>query len=49
MKRTRIWAIGLAVTLAWVNPAASEIRRLSGKLRDFAESDRGFGCYTDDT
>jgi poly(ADP-ribose) glycohydrolase ARH3 len=26
-----------------------EIRELYGELRDFAESGRGFGCYTDDT
>ena len=31
---------------AW--PAA-EIRETFGELRDFCDSDRGFGCYTDDT
>jgi poly(ADP-ribose) glycohydrolase ARH3 len=29
--------------------SAREIRELYGEIRDFAESGRGFGCYTDDT
>ncbi|MFZ5832884.1 MAG: ADP-ribosylglycohydrolase family protein [Planctomycetota bacterium] len=29
--------------------SATEIRETYGELRDFYESDRGFGCYTDDT
>lgn len=29
--------------------SAREIRELYGEIRDFAESSRGFGCYTDDT
>jgi hypothetical protein len=29
--------------------SAREIRELYGELRDFADSGRGFGCYTDDT
>ena len=28
---------------------ASEIREAFGEVRDFSHSDRGFGCYTDDT
>jgi len=28
---------------------AAEIREAFGELRDFADSGRGFGCYTDDT
>jgi poly(ADP-ribose) glycohydrolase ARH3 len=28
---------------------AAEIRETFGELRDFADSGRGFGCYTDDT
>jgi poly(ADP-ribose) glycohydrolase ARH3 len=35
-----------AVVEGW---AASEIRQKFGQVRDFAESSRGFGCYTDDT
>jgi poly(ADP-ribose) glycohydrolase ARH3 len=29
--------------------SARDIRELYGELRDFTESPRGFGCYTDDT
>lgn len=29
--------------------SATDIRRRYGQLRDFLDTDRGFGCYTDDT
>jgi poly(ADP-ribose) glycohydrolase ARH3 len=29
--------------------SATDIRRRFGQLRDFLDTDRGFGCYTDDT
>ena len=35
--------------LRWKASFAREIRELYGEIRDFAESGRGFGWYTDDT